>query len=47
MKYMGFQIVFNILKAQWQKWDICQGVSSLGVKFTRKILAWYDKLFSS
>ena len=31
------------LKAQWQIWDILQGASSLGVKFTRKILAWYDK----
>ena len=30
------------LKVQ-QIWDILQGVSSLGVKFTRKILAWYDK----
>ena len=32
----------NILKAQWQIWDTLQGASSLGVKFTRKILAWYD-----
>ena len=30
------------LKAQRQIWDILQGVSSLGVKFTRKNLAWYD-----
>ena len=35
------------LKAQWQIWDILQGASSLGVKFTRKILAWYDKQFPS
>ena len=31
------------LKAQRQMWDILQGGSSLGVKFTRKVLAWYDK----
>ena len=31
------------LKEQWQILDILQGASSLGVKFTRKILAWYDK----
>ena len=30
------------LKAQ-QIWDILQGASSLGVKFTRKILSWYGK----
>ena len=30
------------LKWQWQIWDILQGVSSLGVEFTRKILAWYS-----
>ena len=37
----------SFLKAQWQKWDILQGASSLGVKFQRKVLAWYDKLFPS
>ena len=31
------------LKAQWQILDIWQGASSLGVKFTKKSLAWYDK----
>ena len=31
------------LKAQWQILDILQQVSSLGVKFIRKILTWYDK----
>ena len=31
-----------MLKAQWQLWDILQGANSVGVKFTRKILAWYD-----
>ena len=31
------------LKAQWQIGDILQGAGSLGVKFARKILAWYDK----
>ena len=30
------------LKVQWQIWDILQGVGSLGVEFTRKILAWYS-----
>ena len=35
------------LKAQRQIRDILQGVSSLGVQFTRKILASYDKQFSS
>ena len=30
-------------KVQQQVWDILQGASSLGVKFTRNILAWYDK----
>ena len=35
------------LKVQRQKWDILQGASSLGVKFRRKILTWYDKLFPS
>ena len=31
------------LKAQRKVWAILQGASFLGVKFTRKILAWYDK----
>ena len=31
------------LKAPRHIWDILQGVSSLGVQFTRKILAWYDQ----
>ena len=31
------------LKSQRQIWHILQGVSSLGVQFTRNILAWYDK----
>ena len=35
------------LKAQWRMWDILQGASSLGVKFKRKISAWYDELFPS
>ena len=34
-------------KAQRRIWGILQGVSSLGVNFTRKMLAWYDKLLSS
>ena len=37
----------SFLKVQRQKWDILQGASSLGVKFKRKILALYDKLFPS
>ena len=36
-------IRFFFVKAQGQIWDILQGVSSLRVSFTRKILAWYDK----
>ena len=35
------------LKAQRQMWQILQGASSWGVKFTRKVLAWYDKQFPS
>ena len=35
------------LKVQRQIWDILHGVSSLEVQFTRKILAGYDKQFSS
>ena len=31
------------LKVQWQVWVILKGVSSLGVKFTRNLLARYDK----
>ena len=31
------------LKAQWQILDIWRGASSLGVKFTKIFLAWYDK----
>ena len=31
------------LKAQRQICDILQGVRSLGVSFTRRFLAWYDK----
>ena len=31
------------LKAQGQIWNILQGVSSQGVQFTRKFLAWYDE----
>ena len=34
--------VAESLKLQRQIWDILQGVRSLGVKFTRNILAWYD-----
>ena len=34
---------WSCLKVQRQIWDISQGVSSLTVRFTRKILAWYDK----
>ena len=33
---------YGILKAQRQIQDNLQGESSLGVKFTRNILAWYD-----
>ena len=32
-----------LLKAQRQTWDILQGVSSVRVYITRKVLAWYDK----
>ena len=34
---------FLSFKVQRQLWDILQGVSSLGVKFTTKILDWFDK----
>ena len=34
---------FVRLKPQWQIGDIFQGVLSWGVRFTRKILAWYGK----
>ena len=33
----------STLKLQRQIWDILHGVSSIGILFTRKILAWYDK----
>ena len=33
----------EVIKVQWQIWDILEGVSSLGVSFTRRILAWHDK----
>ena len=34
-----------VLKSQWQIWDVLQGVSYLGVSFTREICAWYDSSF--
>ena len=37
------KLIITALKAQWQIWYILWGVSYLGVLFTRKILAWYDK----
>ena len=37
------KITIALLEAQRQIWDIFQGKSFLGVKFTRKILAWYGK----
>ena len=40
MKSVAFRSL--LLKPQWQIWDILQGVSNLGVKFTRKILASHD-----
>ena len=43
----AFGEVHHNLKAQWQIWDILQGASSLGVKFKRKILAWYNELLLS
>ena len=43
LKQISLQCTLPHLKAQLQIWDILQGVGSLGVKFTRKILAWYDK----
>ena len=36
-----------LLQTQRQIRDILQGVSSLGVQFTRKFLALYEKQFSS
>ena len=39
----GLVFYFFSLKAQGQIWDILQGASSLGVKFPRNILAWYDE----
>ena len=38
--FQAFQL--RVLKAQRQIWGILQGASSLGVKFTRKILGLYD-----
>ena len=45
-KGLDFSRVLS-LKAQRQMWNILQGVSSLGAKLTRKILAWYDRQFPS
>ena len=49
LKILGLTDANDImkLKAQWRMWDIMQGASSLGVKFKRKISAWYDELFPS